>query len=139
MAWALPRRAAWGAAAVYAALLAAPAGAADPYDHPAIPTEEELREQDRLEAGGPPRTDRRDHQKRSVGEFAGKVDRASGWVKDRLSGFMVTPGRVGLGLGLVGLLWAWGKNRRVTRWAVLFYCSMLLSLGSAAVIFLYEI
>ena len=122
-----------------AALLAtSPARAGNAYG-PIVPTEAELDEQEHRGAGGVPRTDRRDHQKNAVGRFALKADRAAHWVKTRLSGFHVTPGRLGLGLGLMCLLLTWGKNKRVTRWAVLRACAVLLCLGSLGVIFFYEI
>lgn len=48
---------------------------------------------------------------RSIAE---RVSATSGWVKDGLSGFAVTPGRMGLALGLLGLLVGWRrKNRKV--------------------------
>ncbi len=124
--------------AATAMLATSPAMASGSYG-PIVPAEQELDEQEHMEAGGVPKTDRRDHQKRAVGRFALKADRAAHWVKTRLSGFHVTPGRLGLGLGLLCLLVTWGKNKRVTRWAVLRACAVLLCLGSLGVIFFYEI
>jgi hypothetical protein len=46
---------------------------------------------------------------RSIAE---RVSATSGWVKDGLSGFAVTPGRLGLALGLFGLLVGWRRNNR---------------------------
>lgn len=80
--------------------------------------------------------DRRDYQQRSVSTIQGRARRAAGWVKNKLNSIHVTPARLCIALGLLGLLWSWGKNKRHARWAVTFGIALLLlGFGVAAVVF----
>jgi hypothetical protein len=79
---------------------------------------------------------RRDYQQRSVGTVQGRARRAAGWVKNKLNSIHVTPARLCIALGLLGLLWSWGKNKRHARWAVTFGIALLLlGFGVAAIVF----
>lgn len=69
------------------------------------------------------------YSQRSMAE---RVSATSSWVKDGLSGFAVTPGRLGLALGLVGLLAGWRKGSR----GLLLGSAVLCVASLAAVIFL---
>jgi hypothetical protein len=91
-------------------------------------TEKEARE------AAAPRDDGRTYQRDSVEGFGGRALRAATWVKERLSGFHVTPARLLAGLGLLGVLVTWNKNKRKQGWAVLAGISWLLLLGGAAAI-----
>jgi len=66
---------------------------------------------------------------RSIAE---RVSATSGWVKDGLTGFAVTPGRLALALGLLGLLLGWRRKNR----KVLMGSAVLCVASLAAVIFL---
>ncbi len=80
--------------------------------------------------------DRRDYQQRSVSTVQGRARRAAGWVKEELNSVHVTPARLCVALGLLGLLWSWGKNKRHARWAVIFGLALLLlGFGVAAIVF----
>ena len=76
----------------------------------------------------------RSYQRDSVESFGGRALRAAAWVKDRLSGFHVTPARLLAGLGLLGVLITWNKNKRKRGWAALAAVSWLLLFGGAAAI-----
>lgn len=90
-----------------------------------LPTEAEL---ERRLKGPPP--DEREYQRRSTISFNGKTDGAASWVKDKLSGFHVTPARLCLALGLIGFLYTRNKNKKVsTGWLVIYVASILLLLG----------
>lgn len=72
----------------------------------------------------------------SVEAGGGGVLRAATWVKERLSGFRVTPARLMVGLGLLGVLLTWSKNKRRPAWAVLAALAWLLLVGGAAALLL---
>jgi len=76
------------------------------------------------------------HQSDSVESARGGALQAAAWVKERLSGFHVTPARLMIGLGLLGALMSWNKNKRLRRWAILAGLSWLLLLGGLAAIVL---
>jgi hypothetical protein len=95
---------------------------------PHVPTEEELKRKLGERAGEPGR----EYQRDSVENFGTRALRAATWVKDRLSSLHITPARLMLGLGLLGILVGWNKNKKQTRWAVLAAFSLLLVLGGIA-------
>jgi hypothetical protein len=66
----------------------------------------------------------------------GGVLRAATWVKERLSGFRVTPARLLVGVGLLGVLLTWSKNKRRPLWAVLAGLAWLLLVWGAAALLL---
>lgn len=91
------------------------------------PTAEEL---DRRLKGPPP--DERHYQKRSARSFDERTGRAADWVKNKLSGFHVTPARLCLALGIVGLLFSRNKNHKKHRgWLVIYIGSWLAVLAGA--------
>jgi hypothetical protein len=75
-----------------------------------------------------------DHQRDSVESTRGQALQAAAWVKERLSGFHVTPARLMIGLGLLGVLVSWNRNKRLRHWAVLAGLSWLLLLSGVAAI-----
>ena len=107
------------AVAMVALLCVAPAAAQK------LPTEEEL---DRKLKGPPP--DDRNYQRRSAKSFGGRTSGAASWVRNKLSGFNVTPGRLCLALGIVGFLFSRNKNtRNNSGWLVIYVVSILMVLG----------
>ena len=105
-------------------LCAGPAVAQD------LPTEEELAR--RLQ--GPPPDDR-NYQRRSTKSFGGRTNSAASWVKNKLSGFHVTPPRLCLALGIVGFLCSRNKNKKNnTGWLAIHVISILLLLAGAAMV-----
>ena len=79
---------------------------------------------------------RRDYQQRSVSTIQGRARNAAQWVKDKLNSVHVTPARLAIALGLLFLLWSWGKNKRHPRWAITFALGLLLlGFGGAAMVF----
>lgn len=109
--------------------LAATAAAQRP---PHVPTEQELKRKLGQSTGEEPG---RGYQRDSVEGFGIKATRAATWVKDRLSSLHITPSRLMLGLGVLGILVGWNKNKRKIGWATLAGFSFLLVLfGAAAMI-----
>ncbi len=105
-----------------ASLYAAPAAAQR------LPTEAEL---ERKLSGPPP--DDREYQRRSTKSFKGRTGGAASWVKDKLSGFRVTPGRLCLALGIVGWLYTRNKNKKNnTGWMAIYVISILSLLAGGA-------
>ena len=51
------------------------------------------------------------------------------WVKNKLSGFHVTPQRLAIALGLVGILYTRNKNKSKRGWLLISVVSWLLALG----------
>jgi MYXO-CTERM domain-containing protein len=64
--------------------------------------------------------------------LAERVSSTSGWVKDGLSGFAVSPGRLALALGLVGLLLGWRRRNK----RLLVASALVCVAGLAAVVLL---
>lgn len=108
-------------------------GAASAEDRPPhVPTEEELR----LQRGGAKPDTPQEYQRESVNSFGQRARDAAGWVKERLSGLHITPARLLLGLGVLGILVCWNKNKKKTQWAVLSLASFLLVIaGVVAMVF----
>ena len=99
---------------------------------PHVPTEEELRQR----LGGAKHDAPREYQRESVHSFGQQARDAAAWVKERLAGLHVTPARLLLGLGLLGILVCWNKNKKLVRWAVLsVFSGLLLAAGVAAMVF----
>jgi hypothetical protein len=99
---------------------------------PHVPTEEELRQR----LGGAKHDAPREYQRESVHGFGQQARDAAAWVKERLAGLHVTPARLLLGLGLLGILVCWNKNKKLVRWAVLsVFSGLLLIAGAAAMVF----
>lgn len=67
----------------------------------------------------------------SDSSLAERVSSTSGWVKDGLNGFAVSPGRLALALGLVGLLLGWRRRNK----RLLVASALLCVAGLAAVVF----
>jgi hypothetical protein len=99
---------------------------------PHVPTEEQLRE--KLEGK---RSDLdRDYQRESVHSIGQRAQQAASWVRERLSSLHITPARLLLGLGILGIFYTWNKNKKKVQWAVLSTFSLLLVIfGAAALIF----
>ncbi len=90
-----------------------------------LPTEAEL---ERKLKGPPP--DQRKYQRRSTLNFKGESDSAASWVKNKLSGFHVTPDRLCLALGLIGFLYTRNKNKKhSTGWLAIYVVSILMLIG----------
>ena len=103
---------------------------------PHVPTEEEVKRKLGENTGEEPG---RTYQRDSVEGFGIKATRAATWVKDRLSALHITPSRLMLGLGVLGILIGWNKNKKKMGWAVLAGFSLLLVLfGAAAMIFRWD-
>jgi hypothetical protein len=111
-------------------LLAAPSWAQSPH----VPTEKEL---DRRLSGVKHRADDvREYQAHSTESFMSNVRGAAQWVKTRLASLHITPARLALGLGILGVVFTWSRNKRHVKWAVLTVASWLLVVfGVAAIIF----
>jgi hypothetical protein len=78
----------------------------------------------------------REYQAHSAQTFMGRTRSAAQWVKDQLAQLHITPARLALGLGILGVLFTWNRNKRHVRWAVLTVASwLLLVFGGAAMIF----
>ena len=102
------------------------------FQSPHTPSEEEL---DRR-LTGVKSDDQRGYQARSTETFTAKVKRFIAWVNDRLSLIKVTPSRFAVGLGLIGIVYTSGKNKKLVRWAVLSVFSYLLAIfGGAGMLF----
>lgn len=101
---------------------------------PHIPTAEEVeRQRSGVTAD---RDDIREYQAHSTQTFMGRLRGAARWVKDKLARLHITPARLAMGLGILGVLYTWGRNKRHVKWAVLTVTSWLLLLfGGAAMIF----
>lgn len=98
-----------------------------------VPSEQELKRKLGQPTGEEPG---RGYQRDSVEGFGTKATRAATWVKDHLSTLHITPPRLMLGLGVLGILIGWNKNKKKVGWAVLAGFSFLLVLlGTAAMIF----
>ncbi len=111
-------------------LLALPANAERA---PHVPTEQELKRKLGHDTGEEPG---RGYQRDSVESFGTKTTRAATWVKDRLAALHITPSRLMLGLGVLGILIGWNKNKKKMGWAVFAGFSFLLVLfGTASMIF----
>ena len=95
---------------------------------PHVPTEEELRQR----LGGAKHDAPREYQRESVHSFGQQTRDAAAWVKERLAGLHVTPARLLLGLGILGILFCWNKNKKLVRWAVLSVFSVLLLIAGVA-------
>jgi hypothetical protein len=99
-----------------------------------IPTEEELDR--RLGRRHGEDDSERGYQRDSVESFGQRSHEAATWVQRQLSGIHVTPARFLLGLGLLGVLITWNKNKRKVQWAVLTgFAYLLVILGAAAIFF----
>ena len=99
---------------------------------PHVPSEEELRQR----LGGAKHDAPREYQRESVHGFGQQARDAAAWVKERLAGLHVTPARLLLGLGLLGILVCWNKNKKLVRWAVLsVFSGLLLIAGVTAMVF----
>jgi hypothetical protein len=98
---------------------------------PHVPTEEELKRQLGETREEPDRT----YQADSVESFGLKAAQAASWVRARLSAIHITPARFLVGLGVLGLLFTWNKNKKKVEWAVISGVSLVLVLlGAAAMI-----
>ncbi len=112
--------------------LAIPLGASGQTRPPHGPTEEELKRQLGQTHEEPDRT----YQVDSVQSFGTKAAQAAAWVRARLSGIHITPARLLVGLGVLGLLISWNKNKKKMEWAVISTASLLLLVfGLAAHLF----
>jgi hypothetical protein len=119
----LRRRVSWTLALALAILAAAPAAG-----QPQVPTEEELDRRLR----GEPKEERPDYQRRSVQRFGRDSQRGFSWVKHQLRSLDITPPKVLIVLGLLGVLFTWNKNKRKRSWMLLAGLSYLLVLAGAA-------
>jgi hypothetical protein len=99
---------------------------------PHVPTEEQWKkERTGIKSDGD-----REYQQRGVETVQSWLDRAVRWLKDLLARIHLTPARLALGLGILGSLYTWGKNKRLVRWAVMAGFSYLLAIvGLAAMVF----
>jgi hypothetical protein len=98
-----------------------------------VPTEQELKRKLGQPTGEEPG---RGYQRDSVEGVGTRATNAATWVKDRLSALHITPARLMLGLGVLGILIGWNKNKKKMGWAVLAGFSFLLVLfGVAALVF----
>ena len=96
------------------------------------PTEEELDK----DLSGVHTDDPRGYQQRSVEQSQSGLHRALAWIRYQLARIHVTPARLALGLGALGSLYTWGKNKRMVNWAVLAVVSWLLVIvGICAMVF----
>jgi len=78
----------------------------------------------------------RDYQAVSVESWGIKAKQGIAWIKERLTSINITPSRLLLGLGLLGILYTWNKNKQKVPWAVLSLFSALLVLfGVCAMVF----
>jgi hypothetical protein len=99
---------------------------------PHIPTENELKERLHGKQGD----SEIDYQKESVRAVGTTFVRGRSWLQQQLAGIHITPTRFILGLGAIGVLYTWNKNKHKVPWAVLSGLSyLLLLLGSAAFYF----
>jgi hypothetical protein len=98
---------------------------------PHVPTEEQLRQRQ----GGAKHDDERDYQRESVNSVGQSAVNAAAWVKQRLSSLYITPARLLAGLGVLGLLFTWNKNKKKMPWAVLTVFSWLLLIFGVCAIF----
>ena len=116
------------AAGCLAVAVAAPVLAQSPH----TPTEEELSRR----LSGIHHDAERQYQARSADTLRSKARRAANWVRAKLSRVYVTPARLALGLGILGVLYGRGKNRRKIRWMIVLLASGGLAVfGLAAMIF----
>jgi hypothetical protein len=116
-----------------AILLLALATTATAQRPPHVPTEQELKRKLGQATGEEPG---RGYQRDSVDGFGIKATRAASWVKERLSSLHITPSRLMLGLGVLGILIGWNKNKKKAGWAILAGFSFLLVLFGAAAMLL---
>lgn len=93
-----------------------------------VPTEEEL---DRKLQGQPEEV-RPSYQRRSVRRFGDRSQRGFSWVKQQLRSLNITPPKVMIVLGLLGVLLTWRKNKRKSNWMLLAGLSYALILAGAA-------
>jgi hypothetical protein len=115
---------------VLAALQLLPAVSAAQTPH--VPTEEQLRQR----LGGAKHDADREYQRESVHSFGQSARDAATWVKERLAGLHITPARLMVGLGVLGLLYTSNKNKKKVFWLALLLVSLLLAVfGVAAMIF----
>ncbi|MCC6750185.1 MAG: hypothetical protein IT371_21135 [Deltaproteobacteria bacterium] len=111
--------------------LALSASAALAQRAPHVPTEEELVERNRPKED---ETTARRTQARAVEGTQDKARGAAEWVREHLSGLKVTPARLAAGLGLLGAIYTWPKNKRVHHWLILAALSyVLLAVGLLAI------
>jgi len=99
---------------------------------PHVPTEEELR----LARGGAKKDAEREYQQESVHSFGQSARDAAAWVREKLSGLHITPARLLLGLGILGILITWNKNKKKPQWLVVTLFSYLLIIFGCAAMFL---
>jgi hypothetical protein len=99
---------------------------------PHVPTETELeKERTGIKSDGD-----REFQQKGVETVQSWLHRAIRWLKNLLARIHLTPARLALGLGILGSLYTWGKNKRLVRWAVMAGISYLLAIvGIAAMAF----
>lgn len=103
------------------------------YHDPHVPSEAELKKE---ESGVHSENTVEEYQQRSVQEAQSWVRRVLAWMSDFLRGLHLTPAKLALGLGVLGIIISAGKNKRLVRWAVLSIISLLLTIvGICAMIF----
>ncbi len=100
---------------------------------PHVPTEQEAKKE---ASGSDYRPDGRGYQAHSADSFTSKTRRAAAWVRERLASLHVTPARLCIGLGSIGIAVSWSRNKKLVKWAVITAFSLiLLVFGVAAMIF----
>ena len=114
------------------ALVMLPLRASGQMRPPHVPSEEELKRQLGETKEEPDRT----YQADSVESFGVKAARAAAWVRSRLSAIHITPARLLVGLGVLGLLFTWNKNKKKVEWAVISAVSLVLVVFGAAALVL---
>ncbi|MBW2733054.1 MAG: hypothetical protein JRH20_11740 [Deltaproteobacteria bacterium] len=83
-----------------------------------------------------PREGSRDYQQQSVGRVQQEANSMVDEVKAFLARIHVTPARLALGLGLLGIFWTLNRNKRHIHWAMITALSWcLLAFGVAAMFF----
>jgi len=113
-----------------AQLLPQPAPAQLP-PQPHVPTEEQLKQRQR----GYRVDDTRGYQRNSVETVQSGWQRILGWIRRTLAAIHITPARLLIGLGAIGVLLTWNKNKRHVHWAVITALGwLLLGLGIAAIL-----
>ena len=74
------------------------------------------------------------HQARAVETVSGKAREGAQWVRDKLAKLYITPARLMIGLGVLGVLFCWNRNKRKLTWLVLTLGSwLMLGVGVAAI------
>lgn len=79
--------------------------------------------------------DRRDYQQRSVRTVQGEANSIVDEVKRFMAKMHITPARLALGLGLLGLFLTRNRNKRHVHWAVITGLCWLLIIFAAAAMF----